>query len=145
VIAPGRDHHLARRYLTTARRDAKSADVVGRHARDVGAERHGRADDLRVARDPGRDLVAAHEPVRIAAVVRPTGQRRRPVRGDERELVPAVPPAAAERVAALDDDVLTARLGQEVGHRQAGVAGADDQDVDVAGQRGIGHGCVHPD
>ena len=91
--------------------------------------------DLRVAGDPVRDLVAAHEAVRVRAVVGPAGEGGGPVRGHERELVPAVPPASAQAIAALDDQVLAARVGQQRGHRQAGVTDAHHQHVHVVRQR----------
>jgi hypothetical protein len=95
-----------------------------------GTESHRGAHALRVVHDPRRDLVATHEPVGIGPVVVPSRKRRRPVRGDQRQLVPAILPASADTVPTFDDEVLAALVGQEAGHRQAGVPGAHDQDVD---------------
>ena len=89
---------------------AESAGIVRCKALYGRAESHRCADDVRIACNPRRDLVAAHEPIRIGAVVRPTWKLGRPVRGDQGELVPPVLPGAAECVTALDDLVLAARL-----------------------------------
>ena len=53
----------------------------------------------------GDDLVAGHEAVGVVAGVGPSREPHGPVRGDEAEAVPAIPPRLADP-AALQDDVV---------------------------------------
>jgi hypothetical protein len=113
--------------------EASAADRLER--RDLRAERDGRLHDIGVAGDAAGNLLASHEAVRIRSIVGPAREGRRPVRGDESELVPAILPSAAETAATLDHDVLTPRLREKARHRKAGVAGADHQHIHAVRQR----------
>ena len=90
----------------------------------------GRLESRGVALEVGRDLVPGHEAVWVAAVVCPVGQLDRPVRRDEAEAVPAVPPRLADPPA-FEDDVLDPRLREHAARRQAGLPGPDDRYRDV--------------
>jgi hypothetical protein len=90
-----------------------------------------RLDDLRVAGDPGCNLVAWHEAISIVAVVWETRQCGGPVRADESEGIPAVLPAAAKATSTLENDVFSPGLAQVPAHRQPSLPTTDDGRVDV--------------
>ena len=84
--------------------------VEGVESQDARLQLDRRRHDLRVAPPMGDQLLTSHEPVGVVALVGETRRSHRPVRAHELEPVPAVLPAAPERRAAVDDDVLAARL-----------------------------------
>jgi hypothetical protein len=97
---------------------------------DVGIELHRRLDDGGVTGGSTGDLVPGHEPVRFGSVVGVVGQVGQEVRRDELEGIPAVLPAASERSATLQHDVLAPGSTQEPAHKQAAMARPDDDRVD---------------
>ena len=84
----------------------------------------------RVALEVGDDLVAGHEAVGVVAGVGPAREPHGPVRGDEAEAVPAIPPRLADP-AALQDDVVDPQARELVADRQAGGPATHHQDVDT--------------
>ena len=90
---------------------------------------HGRPG--RVALEVAHDLVAGHEPVRVRPVVVAVRELHGPVGRHEAEAVPAAAPGLSDP-AALEDDVLDAGLRQLTARREPRLAGADDDDGDLA-------------
>src|SRR4029079_1545799 len=84
------------------------------------------ADRVGVRPEVVDDLVAVHVTVGIVAAIVEAEHGRRPVRRDQAERVPAVLPAAAERGAALQQNVLATGLAQQPADDQARVARPDD-------------------
>ena len=89
-----------------------------------------------VSPEVGDDLVAGHEAVGVVARVDPAREPHGPVRGDEAEAVPAIPPRLADP-AALQDDVVDAQARELMADRQAGGPASDDQDVDMLHGRSV--------
>lgn len=98
---------------------------------DLHAQPHRRVDHGRVLGQVVDDVGAGHEAVRVGAVVGHAGQQEGEVRGDEAEAVPAVVPAAAEPVAAVDHQMADAGAGQVMAGGQARLPGSDDQRADL--------------
>ena len=73
--------------------------------------------------------MAGHEPVGIGPGVAMARQPRHPVRREQPERIPALAPPALGDPPALEHDVRDAARREAVAHRQAGLAGADDQDI----------------
>jgi hypothetical protein len=81
------------------------------------------------------DFVSNHEAVGIVAVVCAASREpHRPVRRDQAEAVPAIPPGLAH-ADPLENDVLDASLRQLMARRQARLAATDDHDLDVLRHR----------
>ena len=76
----------------------------------------------------GDDLVAGHEPVGVVARVLAARETHRPVRGDQAEAVPPIPPGLADP-AALQHDVADPKAGELMADREAGGAAPDDEDI----------------
>lgn len=83
-----------------------------------------------VSPEVGDDFVAGHEAVGIVARVGPTREAHGPVRGDEAEAVPAIPPRLADP-AALQDDVADPEAHELMAGRKTGGPAPYDQDVDA--------------
>src|SRR6516164_1650276 len=128
--ASGCHHDFASGELTSIGCDAESPVTGWRQALNGRSERHRCAYDLSIAGDSCCDLSAAHEPVRICAVVCPSRERRGPVRGDKSELFPAVLPCSAKTVSAFDHQVLTTYFGQETRDSEPDVTRPYDQNID---------------
>jgi|SRR5215471_8303666 len=123
--------------LTSIGCDPESSVTGWRQTLNCRSERYRSAHDLSIAGDSCYDLGAAHEPVRICAVVCPSRKRRGPIRGDKSELFPAVLPCSAKAVTALDHQVLAARFSQETRHSEPDVTRPYDQNIDGLRQRPI--------
>ena len=108
VVAARGDDDPPRGDVAAIRPRSEWAILLRRESLDRGPERDRRVDDIRVAGDAFDDRIAAHEAVRVGAVVGPTRERGNPVWRDERERVPAVLPTSAEPVAPLEHEVLLA-------------------------------------
>src|SRR5215470_18301827 len=135
--APGCHHDFASGELTSIGCDPESSVTGWRQTLNCRSERYGCSHDLSISGDSCCDLSAAHEPVRICAVVCPSRKRRGPVRGDKSELFPAVLPCSAKAVTALDDQVLATRFSQETRHGEPDVTRPYDQNIDGLRQRHI--------
>jgi hypothetical protein len=103
---------------------------------DVDALAHGRVAAGGVALEVVDDLVAQHEAVGVVAVVAVARERHAPVRRHEAEAVPAVPPRLADP-AALEHDVVDARLRELVADGEPGLTGSHHHDLVV-----VAHGMA---
>ena len=72
------------------------------------------------------DLGHRDEAVGIVALVAEAGQPALPVGREQAERVPALGPPRVGDLAALEHHVVDGALGEAPAHRQAGMAGADD-------------------
>ena len=126
---------LTVQFSSDGTRDPDPGDPRGTH--DRGPDRLG------VGPRPPDDLVARHVPVRVVAVVRVARQRAQPVRGNEREPVPAVLPAATQGVPAFHHHVRSTGLLQVPAHQEARMAGSDDQRVGRTREVDVRH-TPHP-
>ena len=110
--------------------DAGSVDVAGGRQGDEAvrpsfdrpdgdALPDGRSQRGRVPLEVGDDLVAGHEAVGISARVLPSREPHAPVRRDEAEAVPPIPPRLADP-GALQHDVLDPAGRELAADRQAG-------------------------
>ena len=100
---------------------------------------HRRAERARVALEVADERPAPEEAVGVGGR-RGAGQPVEPVRGQERERVPALAAPALPHAAALEHDVVAAEPGQLVAERQPGLPGPDDDGLD-AGHGQCSSGC----
>ena len=130
-----------------AQDDAGGVQVAGRRPGDEAARcpfdrpdgdalPDGRSGSGSVSLEVGDDLVAGHEAVGIVAGIGPAREPHGPVRGDEAEAVPAIPPRLADP-APLQDDVVDPQARELVADRQAGGPAPYDQDVDALHRRRV--------
>ena len=133
-VRPGRDDDVARVPGAAAGDDAVAA---GRAAAGGGGDfvhggpvDHGRAERggvrLEVA-DEGADAEVA---VRVGPAVAPAGEPGHPARREQVQGVPALGAPAVADPAAVEHDVLASGVREQLAHREAGVAGPDDDGVD---------------
>src|SRR2546426_9155071 len=143
LVRAGGENDSARAHLAVVGVKQERAISSDLESRDVDAFAHGRAERAAVSLQMTDDVVARHIAVRIRAVVCAAGELHRPVRRDEAETVPATAPGLAD-AASFEDDVLDTELGEFVTDGQAGLTGADDDDVEGLGHergtvRGLGY------
>src|SRR5690606_4149872 len=125
VAGAARQHHRAGAELAVAR--GQVVAVVGAPYRgDVHAGADRGAGERGVALDELDHLGHGHVAVRVRAVVVVARQAALPVRGEETEGVPALPPPGVRHLTALEHDVVDRPFAEEVARREAGVAGPDD-------------------
>ena len=92
----------------------------------------------RVALQVRHDSVAGHEAIGIALIVRMAGQLQGPVRRDQAEAVPPVPPGLTHP-ALFEHDVRNARSRELATDRESGLTAADDDSPDT-----VVHCTGHP-
>ena len=103
--------------------------TIDRHPDDPRPGLHRRADRPGVVVDQLDDLGHRHEPVGITPIGE-AGQAGVPARREQPQRVPPLGPPRVGHPAALQHDVVDRALGQALAHRQAGVAGTDDDRAD---------------
>ena len=114
-----------------ARGDHVEAVVAAVEVHDGAVLDHGSRARLGVALEEVGDLGGGHEAVDVSSGVGPAGQAAHPVRGQQAQGVPAFAAPPLGDPAALEHDVVDAAVGEAAADRQAGLAGADDDGVDV--------------
>ena len=125
VAGAARQHHRAGAELAVAR--GQVVAVVGAPYRgDVHAGADGGAGERGEALDELDHLGHGHVAVRVRAVVVEARQAALPVRGEEAEGVPALPPPGVRHLTAFEHDVVDRPFAEEVARREAGMAGPDD-------------------
>lgn len=133
----GGDHHvLALDPLPVEGRD-ESAPVVSGQMLNSGPQPDGQVEGDRVELDVVRHLVLGREAPRVTRE-RQSIEAVELGRREEGEAVVVAPPAIADPLTAVDDEELPPQVLEVVASGQAGLAGADDQGLDVLGD----HDCL---
>ena len=130
-----RDDHLLRLDRVVAEVDDEPIALIRQRA-DGGVQPDRESEPLDVPLGVGDDLVARRVPVRVAGEVE-AGQAVVATRREERERVPALPPGGGDCVRAVEDDEPSSGQGEEVADREARLARADHDDVELLARRVI--------